>query len=56
MNSVSVDCGYHRAGLDPTTQVGEIEALVATVLGQGKGLLSFSGIYSHSGHSYAIGG
>lgn len=31
-------------------------ALVATVLGQGKGLLSFSGIYSHSGHSYTIGG
>lgn len=53
---IKIDCGYHRAGLDPTFQVGEIEGLIATVLGQGKSWLSFSGIYSHSGHSYAIGG
>lgn len=38
---IKIDCGYHRVGLDPMTQMGEIEHLVATILGQGKSWLSF---------------
>lgn len=53
---IKIDAGYHRAGLDPTTQLAEIEALVATILGRGKDRVSFSGLYSHSGNSYTIGG
>jgi D-serine deaminase-like pyridoxal phosphate-dependent protein len=55
---IKIDCGYHRAGMDPH-DLDEIQAMVQTVTeagaaagGDGKALLTFSGIYSHSGHSY----
>jgi len=45
---LKVDCGYHRAGVDPSSQY----ALdVARVLGAERGL-TFDGILSHSGHAY----
>src|SRR5436309_7696092 len=45
---LKVDCGYHRAGVDPSSRY----ALdVARELGAERGL-SFDGILSHSGHAY----
>ncbi|HEV8265020.1 MAG TPA: alanine racemase [Gemmatimonadales bacterium] len=45
---LKVDCGYHRAGVDPSSQY----ALdVARELGAERGL-TFDGILSHSGHAY----
>ena len=45
---LKVDCGYHRAGVDPSSRY----ALgVARALGAERGL-SFDGILSHSGHAY----
>ena len=45
---LKVDCGYHRAGVDPSSRY----ALdVARTLGAERGL-SFDGILSHSGHAY----
>lgn len=46
---LKVDCGYHRAGVDPDSP--EAEQLVRA-LSSSKVLL-FDGILSHSGHSYA---
>ncbi len=45
---LKVDCGYHRAGVDPASRYG-LE--VARELGAERGL-SFDGILSHSGHAY----
>jgi D-serine deaminase-like pyridoxal phosphate-dependent protein len=45
---LKVDCGYHRAGVDPASQYG-LE--VARELGAEHGL-TFDGILSHSGHAY----
>ena len=45
---LKVDCGYHRAGVDPASQYG-LE--VARELGAERGL-TFDGILSHSGHAY----
>jgi D-serine deaminase-like pyridoxal phosphate-dependent protein len=45
---LKVDCGYHRAGVDPSSRY----ALdVARELGAERGL-TFDGILSHSGHAY----
>jgi D-serine deaminase-like pyridoxal phosphate-dependent protein len=45
---LKVDCGYHRAGVDPSARY----ALdVARELGTERGL-TFDGILSHSGHAY----
>ena len=45
---LKVDCGYHRAGVDPASRY----ALdVATELGAERGV-TFDGILSHSGHAY----
>src|SRR5216117_2388768 len=45
---LKVDCGYHRAGVDP----GSPYALkVAAELGNERGLV-FDGLLSHSGHAY----
>jgi D-serine deaminase-like pyridoxal phosphate-dependent protein len=45
---LKVDCGYHRAGVDPASRY----ALdVARELGAERGL-TFDGILSHSGHAY----
>ena len=45
---LKVDCGYHRAGVDPSSSY----ALdVARELGRERGI-SFDGILSHSGHAY----
>lgn len=45
---LKVDCGYHRAGVDPSSRY----ALdVARELGAERGLV-FDGILSHSGHAY----
>jgi D-serine deaminase-like pyridoxal phosphate-dependent protein len=45
---LKVDCGYHRAGVDPASSY----ALdVARELGAERGLV-FDGILSHSGHAY----
>ena len=45
---LKVDCGYHRAGVDPSSRYG-LE--VARELGAERGL-AFDGILSHSGHAY----
>jgi len=45
---LKVDCGYHRAGVDPSSRYA-LE--VARELGAERGL-SFDGILSHSGHAY----
>jgi D-serine deaminase-like pyridoxal phosphate-dependent protein len=45
---LKVDCGYHRAGVDPASQYA-LE--VARELGAERGLM-FDGILSHSGHAY----
>jgi len=45
---LKVDCGYHRAGVDPASQYA-LE--VARELGAERGL-TFDGILSHSGHAY----
>jgi D-serine deaminase-like pyridoxal phosphate-dependent protein len=46
---LKVDCGYHRAGVDPASP--EAEAIVRA-LSESK-VLVFDGILSHSGHAYA---
>jgi D-serine deaminase-like pyridoxal phosphate-dependent protein len=49
---LKVDCGYHRAGVDPASTY----ALdVARELGRERGLV-FDGILSHSGHAYRTTG
>ena len=45
---LKVDCGYHRAGVDPKSQLAE--QLVQS-LSESKNLV-FDGILTHSGHSY----
>jgi D-serine deaminase-like pyridoxal phosphate-dependent protein len=45
---LKVDCGYHRAGVDPA---GPYALEVAQELGGEHGL-SFDGVLSHSGHAY----
>src|SRR5256886_5274062 len=45
---LKVDCGYHRAGVDPSSRYA---LAVARELGAERGL-SFDGILSHSGHAY----
>src|SRR5881628_346424 len=45
---LKVDCGYHRAGVDPASQYA-LE--VARELGAERGL-TFDGVLSHSGHAY----
>ena len=45
---LKVDCGYHRAGVDPASAYG---LAVARELGAERGLV-FDGILSHSGHAY----
>ena len=45
---LKVDCGYHRAGVDPSSRY-VLE--VARELGAERGLV-FDGILSHSGHAY----
>src|SRR5712691_11484241 len=45
---LKVDCGYHRAGVDPASPYA---LHVARELGQERGLV-FDGILSHSGHAY----
>lgn len=45
---LKVDCGYHRAGVDPAARYG---LAVARELGRERGLV-FDGILSHSGHAY----
>ncbi|HWC73658.1 MAG TPA: alanine racemase [Gemmatimonadales bacterium] len=45
---LKVDCGYHRAGVDPASRYA-LE--VARELGSERGI-TFDGILSHSGHAY----
>ena len=45
---LKVDCGYHRAGVDPSSRYG---LDVARELGAERGV-TFDGILSHSGHAY----
>lgn len=49
---LKVDCGYHRAGVDPASAYG---LAVARELGAERGLV-FDGILSHSGHAYRTRG
>ena len=46
---LKVDCGYHRAGVDPASP--RALALARRLAG---GPLSFEGILSHSGHAYGV--
>lgn len=45
---LKVDCGYHRAGVDPRSKQAE---LLAHSLAESR-VLDFRGILSHSGHAY----
>lgn len=45
---LKVDCGYHRAGVDPDSP-GSVELARAL---SGSPVLEFDGILSHSGHAY----
>jgi len=45
---LKVDCGYHRAGVDPESE--EAERLVQSLVDSD--VLLFDGILSHSGHAY----
>src|SRR6266566_7384648 len=45
---LKVDCGYHRAGVNPASSYA---LTVAAELGDDRGLV-FDGILSHSGHAY----
>ena len=45
---LKVDCGYHRAGVDPTSQLAE---KLVRFLADSQ-TLRFDGILSHSGHAY----
>ncbi len=49
---IKVDCGYHRAGVDP--QSSSSVDLAKRV--QASNTLSFAGILTHSGHSYGARG
>jgi D-serine deaminase-like pyridoxal phosphate-dependent protein len=49
---LKVDCGYHRAGVDPASAYA---LQVARELGRERGL-TFDGILSHSGHAYRTTG
>jgi D-serine deaminase-like pyridoxal phosphate-dependent protein len=49
---LKVDCGYHRAGVDPASPYA---LQVAQELGRERGLV-FDGILSHSGHAYRTTG
>lgn len=46
---LKVDCGYHRAGVDPESD--EVLALARAL--DGSPTLAFDGILTHSGHAYA---
>ncbi len=46
---LKVDCGYHRAGLDPESSMPE--KLAWRLAGSER--LTFAGLLSHSGHAYA---
>jgi D-serine deaminase-like pyridoxal phosphate-dependent protein len=46
---VKVDCGYHRAGIDPASSVSE--DLVRAVANSK--MLRFDGLMTHAGHSYS---
>jgi len=45
---LKVDCGYHRAGVDPASPIAEE---LVRILAESK-VLRFDGILSHSGHAY----
>lgn len=45
---LKVDCGYHRAGVDPKSVFAE---QLLSMLNESKGI-SFEGILTHAGHSY----
>jgi D-serine deaminase-like pyridoxal phosphate-dependent protein len=49
---IKVDCGYHRAGVDPTS---EVALTLARELFESP-TLTFDGILTHSGHSYQARG
>ena len=49
---LKVDCGYHRAGVDPT---GDAARELAERLA-GSGRLVFDGLLTHSGHAYKASG
>lgn len=45
---MKVDCGYHRAGVDPTSDAAlELAGLIA-----GSATLEFAGCLTHAGHTY----
>lgn len=47
---IKVDCGYHRAGIDPTGD--RLMELARTLAGSGR--LVFDGLLTHSGHAYGV--
>jgi D-serine deaminase-like pyridoxal phosphate-dependent protein len=47
---LKVDCGYHRAGVDPCSD----DAVELARMVVDSGTLSFDGILSHSGHAYDV--
>lgn len=46
---LKVDCGYHRAGVDPSSD--DAVALAATIAGSPN--LELAGVLTHAGHAYA---
>eukprot|EP01089_Gocevia_fonbrunei_P004743 TRINITY_DN14797_c0_g1_i1.p1 TRINITY_DN14797_c0_g1~~TRINITY_DN14797_c0_g1_i1.p1 ORF type:complete len:389 (-),score=64.21 TRINITY_DN14797_c0_g1_i1:64-1230(-) len=50
---LKIDTGYHRCGVDPVVNEEECVALVRKLnVAESEGLITFTGLYSHSGHSY----
>lgn len=47
---IEIDCGYHRTGVDPA-DTEALNAILSVI--ESSPLLSFSGILTHAGHSYA---
>lgn len=50
--SLKIDCGYHRAGIDPLAAGGysRVRDLARRIAGSGP--LTFGGLVTHSGHAY----
>jgi len=50
---VKIDTGYHRHGVDPRADRSKcLELVLLLSESHKKGLITFTGIYSHSGHAY----
>jgi D-serine deaminase-like pyridoxal phosphate-dependent protein len=49
---LEIDTGYHRCGIDVTTDLAPAVKLVQAIVHSGCKHIAFAGLYAHSGHSY----